>query len=66
MVGVVGMMRNVLNEVSQRVYISNRVHCSLDCLYISLLTLLFLHCALRVHVMCKRLTSVFFTLHYTA
>ena len=56
------VMRNMLNEVSQCVYIINRVHCSLDCSYISLLTLLFLYYALRVHVRCKRLTNVL--LHY--
>ena len=52
----VEVMRNMLNEVLQCVYVIKRVHCALGCLYI-LLTLLFLYCVLRAHCRCKRLTD---------
>ena len=57
------MIRDILNEVLQNVYVNNRVHCALKLLIYILLTLLFLYGVLRAQVRCKRLTSTL--LHVT-
>ena len=43
----VEVMRNMLNEVSQCIYVINRVHCALGCLYIYFVDLIvFVLCTL--------------------
>ena len=54
-------MRNVLNEVSWCIYVINRVHCALGCLYIvDLIVCVFIvRFGLTVlHIRCKRLKLV--------
>ena len=55
------VMRKMLNAVLQCVYVTSRVHCALDCVYI-LLTLLFFYCALRARVRRNSLRTTL--LHY--
>ena len=58
---VLEVMRKMLNEVLLCVYVISRVHCALGCVHI-LLTLLFLHSELQVHVKCKRFILFYITL----
>ena len=44
-------MRSMLNEVSWCIYVIDRVHCALGCLYI--VDLIVFYSALRAHVRCK-------------
>ena len=45
------MIKKILNEVLQCVYVINKVHSALGCAYI-LSTLLFLHYVLQAHIRC--------------
>ena len=52
-----GVIRKMVNEVLYCGYANiRRVHCALGCVHI-LLTLLFLYCALRAHLRCRRLVT---------
>jgi len=49
-------MRSMMNEVSWCIYVIDRVHCALRCLYI--VDLIVFYSALRAHVRCRSLKLV--------